>query len=376
MKYLGILLHFYQPFWQEKEILNRIVEECYLPLLDLVLNRKDFKFTFNINYSLIELLEKNNYFFLLEKIEVAFKKRLFELTGTAAYHPILPLIPEEEIIRQIKLNEDGLKRILKKFPKKGFFPPELAFHPNLARILKNLGYLWLIADDLPFVYQYKFAPFNFIPKTYDLAILLRSRLWSQRLAYREFLSPDDFVNSLRIGLESWFKNQDGYLILALDAETFNHHHKNYLNFLERILDKILDLEDFHLAFLSEIFSLFPKKEVFVPAGSWATSADDLSKNILYPLWWHPENKAHQLLWELIDLLLEYIKEADKKTRCLFDKVLNSCQFWWLSGSYFNPPVAFKTFPFYIEIIKNLNLPQRTLNRIKKIFKELCEITNF
>lgn len=379
MKYLGILLHCYQPPWQDKEVLDKIVNQCYQPLFDFILWHPELTLTVNINYSLLELLKKYRYQDLINAIRRSVELGRIELAGSGAYHPILPLLPENECRRQILLNEQGIEAVLGKYLKNGFFPPEMAFHPELARIVKKIGYRWLIADDLPFVCQHGFAPYNFIPMTKGLPILLRSRLWSQALAFKEFSSGWKFVEHLKIGLDQWFGEKNGYLIIALDAETFGHHQHNYFEFLHEIEMAVKWQMGLRFVFLSEILSHFPTKKIEVPAGSWSTLDEDFKKGISFPLWWHPENRSQQLLWNLIDTLLLYLDNKNSEQRQLMDKALNSCQFWWLSKDHWSPTNALKTIPIYLQIIKHLNLPERILKKIKKIFQNLeietgCQIS--
>src|SRR3989338_5732175 len=97
-KNVSFLFHMYQPPWQYPEVLNWI-------------SKNDFKVTLNINYSLVELLRKNNLEKIIENIGRGVENGNIELTGTSAYQAILPLIPETEARRQIKLNHEKNKQV-------------------------------------------------------------------------------------------------------------------------------------------------------------------------------------------------------------------------------------------------------------------------
>ncbi len=72
---------------------------------------------------------------------------LFRLTGTAYYHPVLPLIPRDDW-------EDHLTRWLGKAQHlfgpgrhfQGFWPPEMGFTMELIPLLKRLGYRYVFVD--------------------------------------------------------------------------------------------------------------------------------------------------------------------------------------------------------------------------------------
>ena len=374
MRYIGILLHCYQPPWQEKEVLSKISAECYTPLFEWIYHHPEPTLTLNINYSLLDLLKTNGHAYLLESLSRLISLNRVELTGTAAFHPILPLVPKTEVERQILLNEAGIQKILGiNFKKMGFFPPELAINQQLATIVKNFGYSWLVADDETFVCRHGFAPFNFIPTINDLPIILRSRLWSQRLAFRQIPYTNhgnEFINYLQYELDRWFGGNDGYLLIALDGETFGHHHKNYIDFLIQLWKNIYNKPGWKLCPVSKIVEHFPKKELQIPSGTWSTSCDDFNRGVIFSLWDHPNNIAQKLLWRIIHILLPYMNNGDDATRDLMDRALNSCQFWWLSPEHWNPQNAFKTIPIYLKIIQKVNLSDSDASIVNSILNEI------
>lgn len=373
MKHVAFLLHCYQPPWQDKDTLGRMCRKCYNPLFEWLVSTQEIPMTLNINFSLVELLHTFNQRKTLQLIKKLIDSGHVEFTGSGAFHPILPLIPPKECERQIYLNEDGFHRILGfDIPKRGLFPPEMACNEKTTTMVKNDGYSWLIMDDQSFVQRYGYAPFNFVPATGGLPVIMRSNLWSNNLAFKKINTTFGFYNTFKTDLNKWFGGKDGYLVIALDGETFGGHESTggYLNFLKRLC-KLITKNGMKLATVSEIVERFPKKEMAIPAGSWSTSQENVAHGIYYPLWNHPENKLHQALWELIGILLAHIdKTGDIVTRSFMDKALNSCQFWWLTPEHWNPANAFRTMPFYHEIIKWLNLPESDQRKIKKIFETL------
>nr|VFK65506.1 MAG: Glycosyl hydrolase family 57 [Candidatus Kentron sp. TC] len=111
MKYIGFLFHIYQPPTQEPWIVRKIVDESYSPLTRTIRDFPNLRFIMNINLSLVEHLDK----FapeVLANICAAHAQGNLELTGSGAYHPIFPLIPRREVIRQLELNEQGIRRLL------------------------------------------------------------------------------------------------------------------------------------------------------------------------------------------------------------------------------------------------------------------------
>ena len=107
-------LHLYQPPNQQPDILERITKESYLPTIELALSHPRAFFTTDLARSAIENLkkQKTGKEFLL-KIKKALELKKILPVSTAAYHPILPLIPEEEITRQAELNEEIYKNLFR-----------------------------------------------------------------------------------------------------------------------------------------------------------------------------------------------------------------------------------------------------------------------
>jgi len=373
-----MLLHAYQPSWQFKETLKKIVEECYFPIFNFLLKEEKACFTVNINYALLELLESHGYKELLTKIERCIDQGKIDLTGSGAYHPILPLIPQKEAERQILLNEKGVERILGKFLRNGFFPPEMAFEKKIVKIIKRNDYRWTITEDVPFGLKHGYVPFDFIPAVEGLPVFLRSSLWSKKIALeqgpggRRFAAAE-IVEWLNYDLGRWFGGKDGYLIIAMDMETFGHHIREYNHFLKEFLEAVEKKREMRMVFISELLQHFPIREIEVPAGSWSTEPNDIWQSNPYPLWKCKWNEAHKFLWKLVNLALESLKEENEETRALMDRGLNSCQFWWLARGNWNPPIAFQTIPMLVRIISQ-DKPEN-LEEARKILAALEKITN-
>jgi alpha-amylase/alpha-mannosidase (GH57 family) len=73
-------------------------------------------------------------------------RRIFEVLGSAYYHPVLPLIPaadrEEHLARWIGI----AKHLLWRTDFQGFWPPEMAFSMELIPLLRKFGYRYVLVD--------------------------------------------------------------------------------------------------------------------------------------------------------------------------------------------------------------------------------------
>jgi hypothetical protein len=129
----------------------RLVEECYLPVLESILNHPEVRVAFNFSGFSLELINGEHpeiykgkplvLSFLREGIE----KKQVEVTGSSWSHAILPLMPIPLMQEDIRLFASTAQRILDCKPR-GFFPPEMGISPLLPRVLLESGYEWSFFD--------------------------------------------------------------------------------------------------------------------------------------------------------------------------------------------------------------------------------------
>ena len=139
--YWSNFLHIYQPPTQTEDIVVKVTNESYREIIQVLEAHPHSKITLNINAVLTEQLSRyglNDVIFSLRRLA---ENGQIEFTGSAIYHPVLPLIPKEEMIRQIKLNTEVNRRYFGDiYNPKGFFPPEMCYSYEVAQVVANLGF--------------------------------------------------------------------------------------------------------------------------------------------------------------------------------------------------------------------------------------------
>ncbi len=368
MKDLAFLLHMYQPPWQFDDVLQKIHHECYSWLTKWLAD-SSFKVTININYSLTEQLVNNGLEDVIDNIQRGVENGSIELTGSGAYHPILPLIPKSEARRQIELNHKKNKEVFGDlWNPKGFFPPEMAFSNDLVKIVKDVGYEWIITDAL--VYEAvndSEIPNNFVASIYGLPVFFKSGL-SNNFAF----NLSKYRNANTENFVKWIHRQlpdESYSILSFDIETIGHHcyfTEDSMNFLKGTMD-YLRMEN---VTVSDILSDFPKRSELIRegnekyTGSWSTKREDILANNPFPLWNDPKNPLHKFQWQLINYAINLISKSDNENaRNLLDKALNSCPLWWASEKYWNPGNILHGMNQLIEAIRMVNPDDYILKKI-------------
>lgn len=352
-------LHIYQPDDQHPGILEKIVNESYRPLFRGLMKIPNAKLTLNINGVLVEKLFELGYRDVLDDIKDLIDLGRLELTGSAKYHALLPLLPESEAKRQVMLNDEILNRYFgDSFVKKGFFPPEMAYSPKVAEIVESLGYKWILADEVSIckpgetldptkVYKIKGT---------NIEIYFREKHPSNVIMGALVRSADSFRNVMKDRIP-----KHNYVITAMDGETFGHHRPGF----EEAFFDILRSDDFENIFISEIKDHFTETFDVTPMdSSWVPSAKEVEEGKPFILWFDTENKIHRYEWELAETAIHAVSNSqysdDKypvmleetmnwedmtdeqkkgeemkrqwvKARGLLDRSLNSDPWWWASA---------------------------------------------
>lgn len=306
--------------------MHKIVNQCYRPILKLVNSSDRFCFTANINLSLLELLE-DSFPDVIAGFREAVEKGRIELMGSPAQHPIFPLIPEFLQRAQLQAdNEIKESHFAIKSNCKGLYLPEMAFSRNDIGVMKDLGYRWSVTDDEPFRAIHGYVPFDGIITLNGFKTYMRSGLWSNLISSGNF-SFADIEARMEYEIPLWTKNFSAYIIIAMDAETFGHHHEGLIErFLKPMVNEWGSGE--RIVPVESLERSFPCRSVsYLPDGSWSTLADDIRKNDPYPLWNSRFNRYHSMLWDLANIALRHFKGCQED--CM--KMTSSCHWWWISG---------------------------------------------
>ncbi|MFX0102213.1 MAG: hypothetical protein ACFFCS_21790 [Candidatus Hodarchaeota archaeon] len=339
--YFAFLLHIYQPPVQIPPVIKKIVHECYLPLVDSLRNHPDAKISLNINGTLTEQLNDYGYTNVIDGFATLASRGQVEFTGSGKFHPLLPLIPEPEVKRQIELNLETNKKFFGDvFKPRGFFPPEMAISEEILKPIKETGHEWVIMSGIANNGEWPVK--HIATHETGLNLMFRDDLISIDCAFDRINNVEAFANRLKYR----GPYEDYYVILAMDGETFGHHVKHaFNNFLNPLFDALPHRNDIKLCTVSEIIDTFPPGEQQFPkASSWSTMSYDLDRDVPFPLWFEPSNELHVEQYRFIMFALTLIHLTYKykesmspdqlgmmnNARNFLDRGVHSCQQWWAS----------------------------------------------
>jgi predicted glycosyl hydrolase (DUF1957 family) len=325
-------LHIYQPPTQTEGIVRKVTKESYRTLVRVLKEAPDGRITLNINAVLTEQLARYGLDDVIQGLRELAERGQIEFTGSAMYHPILPLIPRDEVIRQIKLNTDVNQRYFGEvYNPAGFFPPEMCYSYEVAQIVSELGFRWIIVDELSFNGRIGFVKYDQLYKVEglgDFLVFFKERPFSAGITYGTYPSAEPLLKALQDRLEG-----HNYLLTGTDGEVYGHHRPGQ----EKLLSEVFALGNPKTCTISELIGLFDQVETASPLpSSWSTWEDEMAQGIPYPQWRYPGNELHELQWQLTDFVLRTVKAASaeapgsSEARRLLDEGLHSCQYWWAS----------------------------------------------
>ncbi len=330
--YWANFLHIYQPPTQTEAIVRKVASESYRTLVKVLESNPRAKITLNINASLTEQLHRYGLSDVIDGLKRLAERGQIEFTGSAMYHPILPLIPQDEVVRQIQLNSEVNRHYFGNvYQPIGFFPPEMCYSQAVAKTVAGLGFRWMIIDEIAFngkIGQLRNDVLYANKEIQNLVVFFKERPFSSGFTYGSFPNGELFLDALKNRLAS-----RNYLITGTDGEIYGHHRPGQ----ENLLREIFVAGTPETCTLSELLRLFETKEAASPLpSSWSTWEDEMEKQIPYPQWQYPGHELHRLQWQLTYLAIETIKTvrhanpAYEGARHLLDRGLHSDHFWWAS----------------------------------------------
>jgi len=368
------LLHIYQPPGQKKEITKKVAAESYWRIIDILKRHPKTKINLNINASLTEQLPAAGLSKMIGEISALARRGQIEFTGSAKYHVILALLPEEEIIRQIELNNQTNKKFFGKlWQPTGFFIPELCYSPRVARVVKKMGFKWIVLDEIAYNGKFNKAKFEklYTIKNIGLPVFFRNTMISNLFFTAEAKTPADFFKILKKDGRS-----ENFLLTALDGENLGHHQKE----MDKLYNDLLDTKKFEAITFSDLLKIYKTSEEVEPIpSSWSSREEDIKRKIYYPLWKNPKNEIHRLEWQLTNLAINLL---DKNTddpgfnlaRKKLDRALHSDQYWWASANpWWSVEIIVNGAAMLADAaksLKNISPPER--EKIKNLYQKISD----
>ncbi len=359
------VFHIYQPPNWDPKILKKVVREAYWPLAKNLLSHPSLKITLNITASLTEQLVARNPD-LISALRTCAKRGQIEFLASAAYHPLLPLIPKKEIIRQIRLNTAINRKIFGKvWSPKGFYPPELAYTPRLGSIIRHLGFRYIVLDEISFAKLWDVVDYQTCYQTpKGLGVVFRNREASNAFLETHASTPESFMRDIAKEF-----NEERILITALDGENLGHHRHG----MDKIWTSLVTHPNITTVTLSEWRSQCSYTRIVRPLScSWSCRLDEIQKNQSFTLWNDPSNPLHRKQWQLLRAVLAIVhKNGNKTARQKMDQALASDWFWWASAKpWWSYDIIVGLTDRIVDVVSPLTLRPVTLDKLNALAEDI------
>lgn len=363
---MGVDNYYYDEF-NNRSILRRIADKCYLPANELMLklirkHGKDFNIAYSISGLAIEQFEK----YAPEVIQSF--KNLAE-TGNVEFlaetyaHSLSSLNSENEFSRQVKKHGAKIEELFGQSPVT-FRNTELIYSDEIGDMVSGLGYKTILTEGAKHVLGWKSPNFLYHHATNpELKLLLKNFRLSDDIAFR---FSDKSWNEWPLTAEKfagWLNDTDQkeeVINLFMDYETFGEHQwaeTGIFDFMEALPEQVLKNTDFTFDKPRDIAGkLNPVSGIHVPNPiSWADAERDLTawvgnemQDEAFEKLYEAEQKLH--LCNMPELFDDWNKLQAS------DHFYYMCTKWFSDGDvhrYFNPyPSPYEAFINYMNVLSD------------------------
>jgi len=362
--------HYYYNDFQNKSIIQRIAQKCYLPANKVMLglihkHGKSFNIAYSISGLAMEQFEKYAPEVIKSFRQLAATGNVEFLTETYA-HSLASLKSKEEFQRQVNHHSKKVEELFGVKPVT-FRNTELIYSDEIGEMVAEMDYKTILTEGAKHILGWR-SP-NFIyrhPTRSDVKILLKNFQLSDDIAFRfsnrgwsEWpLTAEKFAG--------WLKaiNKKQQLInLFIDYETFGEHQwkdSGIFEFLQAMPGKVMSETDFAFVKPMDLVKKYePADSIGVPYPiSWADEERDLTAWLGNEM----QDEAFNKLYALEDKVKNMDnKEVQKDWNYLqaSDHFYYMCTKWFTDGDvhrYFNPyPSPYEAFINYMNVLSDFTI---------------------
>lgn len=328
--------HFYEDDKLNKEFLEKISEQCYLPMNAIMLETmkklgKKFKICLSLSGTLIEQMEAHRPD-VLESFKELANTGQVEFIGQTYYHSLSYIYSPSEFVRQVKKYIDKVKEHFGKRPLV-FRNTGMIYSNDLAARLEKLGFKGVMAEGLDIFL--KGRSYNYVyqaPNVEKIKTLLKNYKLSADIthhfndpAWNEYpLTAEKFAH--------WVSREPGdFVNLFMPYETFGQHidkSTGIFDFIKKLPEALVEKGNtFKTA--TELVNKMEVKDIYdihVPI-SWRDSEKDLSA-------WTRNNMQQEALQKLYSLESTVINSNDPDLIHVWSKLQTSDHFYYMSTKAF------------------------------------------
>ena len=350
---------------QDKAIIERVANHCYLPtnalLLKFIRKNPAIKIAFSISGILVDQLEEYAPEVLDSFRELAQTGSVDFLTETY-YHSLACMIPGKEFDFQIRKHQERIEKLFG-VRSNVFRNTELIYSDSIGQRISDLGFKGILSDGVDRILGQDNPHHVFEHPEADLKLLLRNYRLSDDIAFRFSQKQSPLTAAQYMTWLNEIPVDQNVITLALDYETFGEHHKKetgIFTFLGNLLTALARKKNYRFLTPSEAVENLPgHKTLSVPSFiSWADQERDLSA-------WLGNEMQRDAFDSLLKLETDVKSLHNKSLLNLWRSLQTSDHFYYMSTkkgndggvhSYFSPyPSPYEAFINYMNVLTDLSL---------------------
>ena len=359
--------HHYFDDYQNRHIIRRIAEKCYLPankmMLDLI---REYGTAFKISYSIsgTALMQLQEYApEVIKSFQQLAKTGSVEFIAETYAHSLVSLIDKDEFIRQTGQHVSAIEQVFGKKPVT-FRNSELLYSDAIGETVAEMGFKTMMTEGARHILGWKSSNYMYCnsinPK---LKLLLRNFRLSDDISFR-FSSRDwqewPLTADKFVGWLNHIHHQEEVVNVFIDYETIGERQwkeSGIFDFFWSLPRKVLSLSDFTFSTPSELTSILqPVASINVPHPiTWADEERDLTSWLGNEL----QDEAFHKLYSVRDRIRKIDDPAILRDWNLLqtsDHFYYMSTKWFSDGAvhkYFNPyPSPYEAFINYMNVLSD------------------------
>ncbi len=343
--------HYYYDDYQNRHIIRRVAEKCYLPANRMMLQLinefgKAFKISYSISGTALDQFEQYTPE-VIDSFRMLAATGCVEFISETEYHSLACLGNEKEFIRQVEMHTQRIGTLFSQKPQT-FRNSELIYSDSIGETIGNMGFHTMLTEGAKHILGWKSPNYiycnNLNPK---LRVLLRNFRLSDDMSFRfseqkwsEWpLTAEKFVG--------WLNTMDPHeevLNLFMDYETIGEHQQKetgIFDFFYHLPKAVFTNSNFSFATPEELYQrLQPMGAISVPyAISWADEERDLTA-------WKGNDLQAEALSKLYSLSDDISKCNDPVILRDWGYLQSSNHFYYMSTKWFSAGEIHKNFNPY------------------------------
>lgn len=336
---------------ENKRILERVAERCYLPMNALIRELIEahagaFRVAYSLSGTVLDQLEAWSPEALASFQDLAATGHA-EILCETSHHSLSSLTDLAEFEGQVLAHADRVERLFGRRPTT-FRNTELVIDEKIAATIERLGFTALLGEGADHLLGWRNAHHVYRPEgCTSLDLLLRDYLRADDIAFRYSNKTWDQWPLTAEKFARWihqYGEKDAFVGLFMDYETFGEHQwaeTGIFDFMRALPEAVLAQPDMRFATPSEVIASFaPRAELDVPEFvSWADSERDLTA-------WLGNSMQSSALAALYALRDGVLASGDPAMLRDFRRLTTSDHFYYMCTKYFADGDVHKYFSPY------------------------------